>query len=171
MKKLLILTALFINTLFAADLGLDYKTLRSRVLDDFKQVGLPFAMPKMLKTTGDNPNMQVGSVYFDKGSGGNITLNKNKKVTAIMMMVSPSAEPQVTMGRYFATTFVVSAVDGKDGNKTVGGDIIKMIGNLLESFNANPSKMHKDKIIRNGVKYGVMISKGMPIMIYAEPVN
>ncbi len=171
MKKLLILTALFINTLFAANLGLDYKTLRSRVLDDFKQVGLSYKMPKKLKTTGDNPNFQVGSVFFDDGSGGNITLNKNKKVASIMMMVTPTNNATVNMNRYFATTFVVSAVAGKNGNKTVGGDIIKMISKSLDAFTKNPSQPQKNKFVKNGVKYGVMVSAGMPVMIYAEPVK
>ncbi len=160
MKKLLIFTALFINTLFAADLGVDYKTLRSRVVDDFNQVGL-----------GDNPDIQVGSVYFDKGSGGNITLNKDKKVSSVMMMVSPTKDDKVNLSRYFAVAFAVSAVARESDKRIVGGDVLKMLSDLLGAFSKDPSKVYKDSVVHSGIKYGIVISSGVPVVVYAEPVN
>ncbi len=171
MKKLLIFTALFINTLFAADLGVDYKTLRSRVVDDFNQVGLSYKMPKKLKTTGDNPDIQVGSVYFDKGSGGNITLNKDKKVSSVMMMVSPTKDDKVNLSRYFAVAFAVSAVARESDKRIVGGDVLKMLSDLLGAFSKDPSKVYKDSVVHSGIKYGIVISSGVPVVVYAEPVN
>ena len=66
---------------------------------------------------------------------------------------------------------MLAAVAGDNGEKTVGGKIVKMLSSTIERFSKKPNDEDagKNKFIENGVKYGVLVSKIMPIMLYAEP--
>ena len=66
---------------------------------------------------------------------------------------------------------MLAAVAGDNGEKTVGGKVIKMLANTIERFSKKPNDENagKEKFVENGVKYGVLISKVTPIMLYAEP--
>ena len=75
---------------------------------------------------------------------------------------------------FSAAALLLSAAAGDDGNKKVGGQIIKMINASLEQFGKSSKKTDagdvKNNFVEDGVKYGILISKVLPgVMLYAEP--
>ena len=70
---------------------------------------------------------------------------------------------------------MLSAADGDEGNKTVGGKIIKMAGDAANEFAKQAEKDSTASVnknfVENGVKYGILVSGNMPVMMFAEPAE
>ena len=76
---------------------------------------------------------------------------------------------------FSSAALMLSSADGDDGNKTVGGKIIKMAGDAVNEFAKQAEKDSTASVnknfVENGVKYGILVSGSMPVMMFAEPAE
>ncbi|WP_066569544.1 hypothetical protein [Snodgrassella sp. CFCC 13594] len=155
-------------------LDLDFDTFRNRVNQDFESVELPFAISSGIKPEGEASDVRkVASIAFANNLHSTVAIDpKSNKVTSISVMMAPTDNALDNLQIGSAAAFILSAADGDEGNKTVGGKIIKMIAATMDSFSKHPDQENsgKNSFVQNNVKYTVMITKGMPIMMFAEPV-
>lgn len=157
-----------------AHLGLDFETWKSRVITDFQSADLPFAIPDNteLEKSGDNDARKVHIIQLDTGISAVVAIDPaTDKITSVMVNMVGSNDGVKNIQNSGAAAIMLAAVAGDNGEKTVGGKIIKMFANTVERFSKKPNDENagKEKFVENGVKYGVLISKVTPIMLYAEP--
>lgn len=157
-----------------AHLGLDFETWKSRVMTDFQSANLPFAIPDNteLEKSGDNDARKVHIIQLDTGISAVVAIDPaTDKITSVMVNMVGSNDGVKNIQNSGAAAIMLAAVAGDNGEKTVGGKIIKMFANTVERFNKKPNDENagKEKFVENGVKYGVLVTNVMPIMLYAEP--
>lgn len=164
-----------IKEIAVATLDMDFNTFRKRSNTDFKDAGLPFHIPGNIK-----PEMAEGAVRavatIALSDGLHVIVATDPatgKVTSIMANIAPSTDRMENIQRSGGAALMLASADGDNGNKTVGGEIIKMQSKALDVFNKNPkSDDAQEKFVHNGVKYGITISKHLPaFMLYAEPAK
>ena len=120
-----------------ATLNLDWDTFRQRVDEDFQSAGFGFAkIPASMKPEGDanaarltvmlpiNDNL-VGNIASDPATG---------KLTSITATVGATEDAAENLKNFSSAALMLSSADGDDGNKTVGGKIIKMAGDAVNEF-------------------------------------
>lgn len=159
-----------------ATLDLDWDTFRQRVDEDFAAAGFGFAkIPNTLKPEGEqgaarltvmlpiNDNL-VATIAEDPAS---------KQLTGISVTVGPHEDTAENIKNFSAAALMLSAAGGDDGNKKVGGKIIEMATNAINKFAQESAKNNADKVedsfVENGVKYGILVSKFTPVMMFAQP--
>lgn len=166
-----------------ASLNLDWDTFRKRVDEDFEAAGFDFAkIPDSLKPEGDaeaarltatlpiNDDL-IGIVATDPATG---------QLTSITVTVSINDDADDNLNNFSSASLMLSAAAGDDGNEKVGGQIIEMIGDTVSEFSKQVKKdsststnknFVEDSFIEDGVKYGIIISDFMPVMMFAEPAD
>ena len=161
-----------------ATLNLDWDTFRQRVDEDFQSADFGFAkIPASMKPEGDanaarltvmlpiNDNL-VGNIASDPATG---------KLTSITATVGATEDAAENLKNFSSAALMLSSADGDDGNKTVGGKIIKMAGDAVNEFAKQAEKDSTASVnknfVENGVKYGIIVSGNMPVMMFAEPAE
>jgi len=157
-----------------AHLGLDFETWKSRVMTDFQSANLPFAIPDNteLEKSGEGDIRKVHLIRLDNDISAVVAVDPTtSKITSVMVNMVGSNDGVKNIQNSGAAAIMLAAVAGDNGEKTVGGKVIKMLANTIERFSKKPNDENagKEKFVENGVKYGVLISKVTPIMLYAEP--
>ncbi len=161
-----------------ATLNLDWDTFRKRVDEDFEKAGFGFAkIPASMKPEGDantarltvilpiNDNL-VGNIASDPVTG---------KLTSITVTVGTDGDAAENLKNFSSAALMLSATAGDDGNKTVGGKILKMAGDAVNEFAEQVKKDNTASVNKNfveaGVKYGILVSGTMPVIMFAEPAS
>ena len=159
-----------------ATLDLDWETFRRRVNEDFASVDFGAKIPASIKPEGSKNSVRdVAMLPFNDHLFSNIAVDpQSKQLTSISVTVGPSENSVENIKNFSAAALLLSAAAGDDGNKKVGGQIIKMINASLEQFGKSSKKTDagdvKNNFVEDGVKYGILISKVLPrVMLYAEP--
>lgn len=154
-----------------ANLDMDFDTFRRRVNEDFASADLPYKIPSGIKPTGEDAR-KTAMIQLDDSVGIIVATDPaTDKITSISTIMSGSSDELKNIQRAGAVGFALASADGDDGNKTVGGDLINMMSKTMAQFGKKPNDIAKDKFVRNGVQYGINISKETGIMMYAEPVK
>ena len=143
-------------------------------MTDFQSANLPFAIPDNteLEKSGDNDARKVHLIRLDNDISAVVAVDPTtSKITSVMVNMVGSNDGVKNIQNSGAAAIMLAAVAGDNGEKTVGGKVIKMLANTIERFSKKPNDENagKEKFVENGVKYGVLISKVTPIMLYAEP--
>ncbi len=161
-----------------ATLNLDWETFRKRVDEDFESAGFGFAkIPVSMKPEGDvnaarltvmlpiNDNL-VGNIASDPVTG---------KLTSITATVGANSDAAENLKNFSSAALMLSTAAGDDGNKTVGGKIIKMAGDAVNEFAKQAEKDSTASVNKNfiadGVKYSILVNGNMPVMMFAEPAE
>ena len=159
-------------------LDMDFNTFRKRSNTDFKDAGLPFNIPANIKPEMSKSEGAVRATAIITLSDGLhavvATDPTTGKVTSIMANITPSRDRLENIQRSGGAAIMLASADGDNGNKTVGGKILQMQGKALDVINksTDSNKDAQEKFVHNGVKYGITISKHLPVfMLYAEPVD
>ena len=152
--------------------------LRPVKTEDFESADFGFAkIPASMKPEGDanaarltvmlpiNDNL-VGNIASDPATG---------KLTSITATVGANEDAAENLKNFSSAALMLSAADGDDGNKTIGGKIIKMAGDAVNEFAKQAEKDSTASVnknfVENGVKYGILVSGSMPVMMFAEPAE
>lgn len=77
------------------------------------------------------------------------------------------------LGDTTAAILAASAAAGKDGEKIVGGDMLRMANRVFQEFIKSGASQGeaKDFFVRDGVKYSVLASRALGIWISADPME
>ena len=160
----------------AKTLPLDWETFKKRVDDDFAAADFGFAkIPDSIKPEGDAKAARL-TVTLPVNDNLSAIIGQDpasQKLTNISINLIPHSDPAENLKNFSVAAVMMSASAGDEGNRQVGGRIIKMSADAVEKFAAEVKKDDsasvEDKFVENGVKYGILISSVMPIMMYAEP--
>ena len=157
-----------------ATLSLNFETWKNRVNADFQAADLPFEISDSIRPekSSDSDVRKVAISKLSETLAVTIAVDPaTDKITSVSVMMQPSADGLANIQNGGGAAIMLAAVAGDNGEKTVGGKIVKMLSSTIERFSKKPNDEDagKNKFIENGVKYGVLVSKVMPIMLYAEP--
>lgn len=155
-------------------LNFNFETYRKRVNADLKSIQSKYSIPVSLKPESDsNAVNDVATVDFSTRFSGIISINKqNKNVQGITIMYAPKGDAVDLTSTLIEATVLLTAANGDDGNKQFGDDVISMISDAIKEFtDANGNEPIKKSIIKENVKYSIILTKDMPIMMFAEPIN
>lgn len=161
----------------AATLDMDWDTFRKRVNADFDSAGFELNIPDSIKPAGDGNSVRnVATLPFNDHLQTLVSEDpESKKLTGITVIMGFSSDqPMDNIKNVMAAALVLSSASGDDGNKKVGGKIIKMVNTSLDAFEKQLKKEDmptvKDKFVVGDVKYGILISKALgSVMLFAEP--
>lgn len=152
-------------------LDMDFDTFRRRVNEDFATAGLPYKIPSNIEPTGENVR-KTATIQLDDSLGVIVATDPaTNKITGISTIMSGSSDELKNMQRAGASGLALASADGDDGNKTVGSELIKMMTKTIKQWGKKPDGVAEDKMVRNGIQYGISVSKMTGIMMYAEPVK
>lgn len=156
-------------------LDMDFDTLRRRANEDFKKADLPYKISDQLEPTlSDGAVRKTVIVQLDDGLNAVVATDPtSNRITSITVNMVGSNDSTKNLQRGASAALLLAAADGDEGNQTVGGDIIQMMNKTMKTYTANPKKEEngKSSFTRNNVKYSIMLSNVLPIMLFAEPVE
>ena len=154
---------------------MDFDTLRRRANEDFKKADLPYKISDQLEPTlSDGAVRKTVIVQLDDNLHAVIATDPtSNRITSITVNMVGSNDSMKNLQRGASAALLLAAADGDEGNQTVGGDIIQMMNKTMKTYTANPKKEEngKSSFTRNNVKYSIMLSNVLPIMLFAEPVE
>ena len=156
-------------------LDMDFDTLRRRANEDFKKADLPYKISDQLEPTlSDGAVRKTVIVQLDDNLHAVIAADPtSNRITSITVNMVGSNDSMKNLQRGASAALLLAAADGDEGNQTVGGDIIQMMNKTMKAYTANPKKEEngKSSFTRNNVKYSIMLSNVLPIMLFAEPAE
>lgn len=147
-------------------LGLDFKTFKKRVNDDFSAAKLPYMISAAVKPEG-----KVANIQFSKHLSTVVSVDpKTGAVGSITSIIDVNGD---LLGDTTAAILAASAAAGKDGEKIVGGDMLRMANRVFQEFIKSGASQGeaKDFFVRDGVKYSVLASRALGIWISADPME
>ncbi|EGV38424.1 hypothetical protein [Neisseria weaveri] len=161
-----------------ATLDLDWDTFRKRVDEDFETAGFGFAkIPDSMKPEGDANAMRLTAMLpINDNLVGNIATDPaTGKLTSITATVGANSDAAENLKNFSSAALMLSAAAGDHGNRTVGGKILKMAGDAVNEFTKQSKKDSTASVNKNfvedGVKYSILVSGIMPVMMFAEPAE
>ena len=152
-------------------MDLDFGTFVKRVNKDLKTAKYPRALSSNVRP--ESSGGQMRSARFDLSDGLSalvMTDDKTDKLTRIVTIITPSEDHGENIANATAAVLVVSAPAGRDGEKIVGGPIMRMYSDVMQKF-LKSVETESDSFVRSGVRYGVHIGKLTGIMVYAEAAS
>ncbi|MDO4683548.1 MAG: hypothetical protein Q4B17_12300 [Lautropia sp.] len=151
-----------------AKMDLDLGTFIKRVNKDLKTAQYPHALSSSVRPESDGGQLKSARFDLSDELSALVMMDaKTGKLSKIVTITVPSGEAGDDLANATAAVLVVSAPAGRDGEKTVGGPIMRMYSGVMQKF-LKSREPESDSFVRSGVRYGVHISQMAGIMVYAE---
>lgn len=150
----------------------DFATYRDWVNADLKEINSDNSVPKDINFDGGDQAVNHTATFMFNDDFGFVA-SKNPttdKLNSILVMISASDDQMKTLESIIEGALLVSATGGENGNKEVGGEVIKMVTEAAQEFQENPSSGVNKKMTKNGIDFSVQLTQGLPIMLSASPV-
>ena len=157
-----------------AEFDFDFSTLRSRINADLKSMESPYRISANIRPSGDenSVNLMATASFSDNLSLLVAVTPDTKNVNGITVLYAPSPNRAENLRNATTAAILLAAADGDDGNKVVGSKILDMFTGAITEFADNGSSgSAKRKFIFNNIEYGILVAEGMPIMMFASPIN
>lgn len=154
-------------------LNLDVTTFQKRVNNDFKQAKISYRVPEGIRLEGEAlAPRKTASVHFNKYLSAVVAAEpKSGKLVSILAISRPNEDASNVFDDVMASILIASAAAGRDGEKQVGGEILRMFNRVMDTFSSQvASARAQESFDKNGVRYSVVVSKQLGIWISAESI-
>lgn len=154
------------------DMAISFEELRQRINRQMSLLDKPKTkpIPKTAKPWGDKDSVNF-TYQFDASKNISILISanpENNKPRGIIVFAAPEpGSDGVDLLALFAKAIAIQTApiaDGSRENKETGAKILKMAAELAGEFADNPEQQAKDSFVKDGVRYGVALTPGLPFM-------
>lgn len=158
------------------DMAISFEELRQRINRQMSLLDKPKTkpIPKTAKPWGDKDSVNF-TYQFDASKNISILISanpENNNPRGIIVLAAPAEGSEaIDLLALFAKSIAIQTApiaDGSRENKETGAKILKMATKLAGEFAENPEKQAKDFLVKDGFKYGVALTPGMPFMFTVE---
>lgn len=165
--SMLFVAVAMLNNAYAKASVLTIKQFSERANANLVKSGADYRMPSELKIDDGEVNNTAQYMFSDTLGITFVLDKKTNNVKSLMTVVGVSDDGNQTLRDLMYHAAVITAFEGKNAMKTVGGRYIKMTAEAVEEFGTTGDT--KKSFILNGKKYGISMTKGVGIIGYAEP--
>lgn len=154
------------------DMPISFEELRQRINRQMVLLDKPETkpIPKTAKPWGDKDSINF-TYQFDASKNISILISanpENNKPRGIIVLAAPEpGSDGVDLLALFAKAIAIQTApiaDGSRESKETGAKILKMAAELAGEFADNPEQQAKDSFVKDGVRYGVALTPGLPFM-------
>lgn len=154
-----------------ADFDFDFNTYRTKLNSRFTALDLPYTISNNVKPSGgaDVVN-QVANYSFSDGLSMIASVTPaTQHVNSVTALIAPGGKKSEEVLQYLmASSLIIAAANNSDTNKQLETKVLKMLMGAVKKFTTDNEEV-QDSFVENNVKYSLMITPNMPIMLFATP--